>query len=110
MLINLEGDSVLERWKEADADFKMLLSGYLRSQEIMYGVDIPHVVHYVILAFCYDRLEKCSKAAIKFITEKYLELNTKWPHRKIFTHVGSATDKNSIKRMMSEVQSNLAGS
>ena len=48
--------------------------------------------------------KKCSQAAADFIGKKYRKLNKKFPNKKIFIHVTTATDQDNIKRVFWDVQ------
>jgi len=48
--------------------------------------------------------KKCSQQAADFIGKKYRKLNKKFPNKKIFIHVTTATDQDNIKRVFWDVQ------
>ena len=48
--------------------------------------------------------KKCATSATQFIGEQYRRLNKKYPTKKIFIHVTTATDQDNIKRVFWDVQ------
>jgi len=49
-------------------------------------------------------LKKCSEEGAKFIGKKYRDMNTKYPQKKIFQHVTTATDRNNVEKVFWDVQ------
>jgi len=49
-------------------------------------------------------LKRCSEAGAKYIGQKYHQQNTKYPTKKIFQHVTTATDKNNVEKVFWDVQ------